>query len=161
MNKITDQGIDNFLNPGYSFIVKEVVPGSNAAKGGLKANDKIIALNDTSIHYYYQLIYALQKHSGYPVKLTILRNNKDTIISPNMQVANSGKIGFAPDINVQYAVQNYGFLDSLKVETAKSCRMLKENTIGYGKIFKRQVDTRNVNQGPISIAKKIYDCVWI
>lgn len=161
LNKITDQGIDNFLNPGYSFTVKEVLAGSNAAKGGLKANDKIIALNDTSIHYYYQLIYALQKHSGYPVKLTILRNNKDTIISPTMQVANSGKIGFAPDINVQLAVQKYGFLESFKVGNAKSWRMLKENTIGFGKIFQGQVDPRNAIQGPISIAKKIYGGVWI
>jgi regulator of sigma E protease len=70
LNKITDQGTEAFLDPGFSFIVKEVIPRSNAEKGGLKPNDKIIALNDTAIHYYYQLVYALYKHAGYPVKLT-------------------------------------------------------------------------------------------
>jgi regulator of sigma E protease len=161
LNKITDQGIQKFLDQGFSFIVKEVMPGSNADKGGLKANDKIIALNDTTIHYYYQLIDAFHKHSGYPVKLTILRNNKDTVISPNVQVANNGTIGFYADMNVHYAVQKYGFLESFKVGNAKSWRMLKENTIGFVKIFKGEVDPRNALQGPISIAKKIYGGVWI
>jgi regulator of sigma E protease len=161
LNKITDQGTQKFLDQAFSFSVKRVLPGSNAEKGGLKANDKIIALNDTAIRYYNQFVYVLNKHAGYPVKLTILRNKKDTVIAPAVQVANNGKIGFEVDGHVQYAVQKYHFFESFKVGNAKSWRMLKENTIGFGKIFKGEVDPRNALQGPISIAKRIYGGIWI
>jgi regulator of sigma E protease len=161
LNKITDQGIDNFINPGFSFFVREVAPGTNADKAGLKANDRIIALNDTTVHYYYQLIKEFKEHSGYPVKLTIIRNNKDTVILPQVQVANNGTIGFYAEMNIQFAVESYGLLKSFEVGNDKAWRMLKENTIGFAKIFQGQVDPRNAIQGPISIAKKIYGGVWI
>jgi regulator of sigma E protease len=161
LNKISDQGTQKFIDQGFRFFVKEVMPGSNAEKGGLKNNDKIIALNDTAIIYYYDLIDVLHKHSGYPVKLTVIRNNKDTVICPAVQVANNGKIGFEPGINLQYAVLKYGFFESFKAGNTKSWRMLKENTIGFIKIFKGEVDPRNALQGPISIAKRIYGGIWI
>jgi regulator of sigma E protease len=160
LDKITDKGIDNFINPAFKFSIKDILPESNAEKAGLKPNDRIISLNDTTILYYYQFVYMIRNYAGKSVNLQVLRQS-DTLELKNVAVNDAGMIGFSVNSELKYAVQKFGFFESFAVGNDRAWYMLKENTMGFGRILKGQVDPRNALQGPISIARKFYGGIWI
>jgi len=158
LNEIVDIGLSNFIQPAYRFHVKKVKPKSFADKGGLKANDKIIAIDGVSLTYYYDFVNRLAKVKD-KIQLTVLRNN-DTVTLANVNVDEQGKIGFYPEFDVITETQKYGFFESFKVGNDKAWFMLKENTLGFIKLFKGEVDPRKAIKGPVGIAT-IYGGEWI
>jgi len=158
LNEVVDEGLNNFIQPGYHFYVRKVKPKSNADKAGLKAQDVIIAVNDTSVMYYYDFVDRLAKNKK-KVDLTVLRNS-DTLVLQNVEIDENGKIGFYPEFKVVTDTHYYGFFESFKVGNNRAWFMLKENTLGFVKLFKGEVDPRKALKGPVGIAT-IYGGEWI
>ena len=160
INKLSEQGIDNFVIPGDRFYVNKVMSGTNAFKGGLKPSDKIIKINDTSIYYFPQIIIVLADHKNQDVKLTVVRKG-DTVVLNKVLVDKDGKLGFEAHRDITFVTDKYGFFKSFAVGNHNAWRLLKENTKGFMKLFGGHVDPRKAIQGPISIAKNIYGGEWI
>ncbi len=73
--------IDNFATgisilgvfPTSSTVIENVVKDSPAEKAGLLPQDKIIAVNNSAVEYFPQIMDEIQK--GNPVDITIARKN--------------------------------------------------------------------------------------
>ncbi|MBC8344010.1 MAG: RIP metalloprotease RseP, partial [Bacteroidetes bacterium] len=158
LNTISDRSLDLFIQPAYSFHVRKVKQRSNAERGGLKAGDKIIAVDQVPINYYYDFVQRLEGKRK--VDLRVLRNQIDTVELSNVQIDEEGKIGFFPEFEVNVEVTSYAFFQSFKRGNQKAWFMLKENTIGFAKLFQGEVDPRKAIKGPVGIAT-IYGGEWI
>ncbi len=89
-----------------------VTPESPAAQVGIQADDQIVALNNTPIAYWSDLITAIQTQEGAPFSLVIKRENRlDTLsVQPN----DEGKIGILPGgIDIQFTTRNLSFAESI------------------------------------------------
>jgi regulator of sigma E protease len=157
LNTISDKGVDSFIQPAYPFHVRKVKKRSFADKGGLRANDKIIAVDASPVNYYYEFVQKLKDKKQ--IDLAVLRN-EDTVQLAGVQIDEEGKIGFYPEFDVNVEVTTYGFFESFGVGNNKAWFMLKENTLGFLKLFKGEVDPRKAIKGPVGIAT-IYGGEWI
>lgn len=73
-------GTDNPVRQGVN--VKEVIPGSPAAAGGLKTGDVITAVGKERVHYIAQLFDALLNYyPGDKIELTIERNGQSLVVT--------------------------------------------------------------------------------
>ncbi len=62
---------------GHGLVVRKILPGSNAEKGGLHEQDLLLAIDNEALKDNVDLIYALkQKHPGDHVQLDIERDGK-------------------------------------------------------------------------------------
>lgn len=158
LNEIVDVGLNNFIQPGYRFYVRKVKAKSFADQSGLKSNDIIIAVNDSPVVYYYDFVDRLAKNRK-KVDLKILRGT-DTVLLKNVGIDEHGKIGFYPEFKIVTDTIRYGFFESFKKGNHRAWFMLKENTLGFIKLFKGEVDPRKALKGPVGIAS-IYGGEWI
>ena len=72
---------------------KSLLKVSPAMAGGLKPNDSIIAVNDQAVVYHDEITSQLYKKRNKSAKLTVIRNDSDTI-NISAYVSKSGSVGF-------------------------------------------------------------------
>lgn len=85
---ISDTGIQPQYMPG-PIAVKEVLPGTPAAKAGLQAGDQIVAVDGHAFHFVTTLVAYMQAGQGQPVHLDLLRNGAKTSITASPTQMNS------------------------------------------------------------------------
>jgi regulator of sigma E protease len=188
LNKLTDKKAE-FIDPMYHFKVGEVLPSlqekktglvawikrtfmgeneptngedaiSPAQKAGLKADDKILAVNDQTTEYFHEFQAALAAQKNKDIRLTIQRNSKiDTL---QMRVSSNGKIGIGAaitDTDLQPTHRDIAWAEALKVGTAKAFNVIDVSIKGFGKIFSGQVRPDKAISGPVAMAQ-LFGAVW-
>ena len=158
LNAVTDKTVDSFMMQSYPFHVKKVMKRSSAEKAGLMNDDIILSINDEKVLYFQDFTHKLSKLKD--VNLTILRGGTDTILLSGIKTDKKGRIGFEASLDVQKEIITYGFFESFRVGNKKAWFMLKENTLGFIKLFSGDVDVRKAIKGPVGIAT-IYGGDWI
>ena len=142
-------------------VIAQVIENSVGYHAGLKVGDEILAIDQTEIQTWLELVQKIRNNPGKTLELEILRNNQiiDLTITPETATENGkpiGKSGIAPVINqaeidelmvtVTYppgkAVQKA--LEKTWETTVLTLRMLSKMITG-------DVSWKNVS-GPISIA---------
>jgi regulator of sigma E protease len=157
-NKFTDQR-DAFLDKRMTFFVAEPLPGSHAAKAGLKPQDRIIALNNIPFQFFDEFQQLLKDNKEKQVQLTVVRSS-DTL-HLTAQVDADGKLGFMPDTkDFELKTIEYTVAQAIPVGASKAWNALADNARGLAKIFKGKVSASKSVQGPIGIAQ-IYGGQWI
>ncbi|MBX7205410.1 MAG: RIP metalloprotease RseP [Bacteroidia bacterium] len=157
VNRLTDSR-DQFLDKRMTFFVGKVQPGSNAAKAGMKANDKIIAVNGIAFNFFDEFQEILKKNNEKSVALTLIRNNET--ITLKVDVNEEGKLGFAPDTkDFELKIDEFTLAQAFPVGAHKAWSVLTDNIKGFSKIFKGKVAFSKSVQGPIGMAQ-IYGGVW-
>ena len=76
---ITSLGIEPY-EPDTAALIMTVKPGGPAAKAGLQANDKIVAINTDKVSSYKELRTALKPLSNTEINVTVIRDNKTITI---------------------------------------------------------------------------------
>ncbi|WP_157208568.1 RIP metalloprotease RseP [Mariniflexile maritimum] len=74
--KLFEAGDFAALTPRYPFSLDSVIKDSPAAKAGLQANDKIVAINGQPITYFSDLSYQLKNSSARSLNVEVERNNQ-------------------------------------------------------------------------------------
>jgi len=124
-----------FIAPRIPFVIDGFTKESVAEKAGLMKNDSIIMLNDEKIAFFDEFKAQLSKYKNQNVKVTAIRNKKDTI-HINVNVPESGLIGVYPvgDISRFFELKKikYSFLKSIPAGIVKGY----ETSIDYLKQFK-------------------------
>jgi regulator of sigma E protease len=124
-----------FIAPRIPFVIDGFTKESVAEKAGLMKNDSIIMLNDEKIAFFDEFKAQLSKYKNQNVKVTAIRNKKDTI-HINVNVPESGLIGLYPvgDISRFFELKKikYSFLKSIPAGIVKGY----ETSIDYLKQFK-------------------------
>jgi len=144
----------DFLEP----IVGKVIQNTPASNSGLKANDKIVKVNNFDVKYWYELKNAIQKAKD-PIKLTIIRDSKPLVIVLKAKIEDRKNefnetikrrvIGIVPKIDPKKVI-HFNLFSSFKYamhETLKSTFLI---TKGVQKISTGEVDSKNIS-GAITI----------
>lgn len=107
--------------PRTPFKVGQVPDTSNAAKGGLKQGDEILAINGKSIKYFDEVKPLLEEFNGKSVNVEISRDGAKQELT--LQVYNDARLGFMPhlfDFNdmekagiYQFDVRKFGFIEAI------------------------------------------------
>lgn len=149
-----------FIDYRFTFYVKEVIPGSNAQKAGLLANDKIISVNGKPVNFFDEIVEILGHYKAQKANLIIDRKGKEIKLSA--QVDDDGKLGFIPEITDDFKFKHieYGLLESIVKGNSKSWDILFANIIAFGKIIRGELSFSKSVSGPIDIAKH-FGGVWV
>ena len=93
---VAAEGRWNFIGSGEIIqVIKMVVPGENADKAGLQANDRIIAVNGKNVSGNSKIAERLAPHKNEKVTLTIKRDEEFLTLPVN--VSEAGTIGIHLD----------------------------------------------------------------
>ena len=115
----SDTATINFMIYRIPALITQVAPGEGADKAGIKAGDRVIAIDSVATPSLDMFLKTLAGHENSTVNLTVLRKNEaktDTIILP---VALSGAskmgVGLELDPSVFYKAEEkrYGLLESV------------------------------------------------
>lgn len=133
---------------------------SAAAKAGLKANDKILTANGTTVTYFDQFRDVVQKNKKKNVDLVVLRGN-DTL---NMTVAipETGFIGIANKIDTslfQTKKISYTFFEAIPAAFVKSYETLESYWLQLKLIFGGKVNL-NESLGSVISIGKMFSAQW-
>jgi regulator of sigma E protease len=129
--------------------VTEVIPGSPAEAAGLKANDRVIAVNGDPVRDEFDVRAFIQSHPNEPVRLTVERNGQRQELTANANA--EGKIGFAPASILPQ--QRVGPIAALQHSVNRNLEILRMTGAAFAQIFRGQRSARESLSGPIGIAR--------
>lgn len=146
-----------FLVPRTPFKIADIAPGSNADKAGLKAEDKITAVNGTPIQLFDELQTILQTLKGKTSTITVQRGAEQK--SFKVDVTPEGTIGFASQPLLNFTTVEYTLPEAIAAGTEEAFGVVYTNIKGFGKIFRGEVSASKALSGPIGIAR-MFGGVW-
>ncbi len=139
--------------------IGEILPGYPAAKAGLRAGDRIVALEGTPILSWDDLAEAIQKRAGQRTELVVERDGRSLTVTvvpqavkdraPSGEEVEIGRIGISPATTVSYARSNpvvAGWQGLLR-----TWDMTVLTGVGLWKLLTRQLPASTIG-GPIQIA---------
>lgn len=163
LEKVSDLGIGQFVEPRVKMSgIKQIAPGGNAEKAGLKPGDSILTVNAKSVAFYDEFKAEIQANKNKQVAISLVRNNQ--IIEVPTRVSEDGTIGIyvSPYFNIPIETVEYGFLASLPVGASKAWGSFMDNAKGLGKVASGEVKANKAFTGPIGIATMFGGTVdWI
>lgn len=147
------------IYPWRPAAVGEVVPNYPAIEAGLQSNDRIVAINDTTINSWFDMTKIVSASAEKPLDFKVLRGT-DTLalaITPTVLVqtdadGNETKLG---RIGISY-VQDYrdiDFLSSIVKGYDRAILLGKLNILGFSRLLSGKEDARESLAGPIAIAQ--------
>lgn len=151
-------GVQGVPTPGKNIIIAEVITNTPAAKAGLVANDRILAVDTIPVSSPQQLISYTKAHEGQQIALKI-QNPKSEIqtvtLTPRVHYpSNEGAMGIAIGVNV--VVQHYPWYQwpfvGLKEALIQSWMIL----VGLEQLLVQLVTHGQIPQGlagPVGIAQ--------
>ncbi|SEJ35531.1 site-2 protease. Metallo peptidase. MEROPS family M50B [Cyclobacterium xiamenense] len=151
-----EESMSNFIQIRFPFAVLDVMPDGTAKNAGVKAGDKILAVNDTDIYYFDELQAALEEHKGGEVALTLERDQQELIAQ--VAVSEEGTIGIAAENLLEPVKKKYSFAQAIPIGTERAFSVVIINARAMGKMFTGEVSAKNVS-GPIGMAK-FYGSTW-
>ena len=142
--------------PTVQILVASILAKSTAAKIGLRAGDRIIALNNNNIHGIEQLISSLRVRIYRPIKLTLLRASKKVVITaPIAEDETKWKLGFRPIKDSTLEKQGFGSAAKLALQQTWRFNFLIWN--GLKRIFTGQQKAELT--GPVGIVNQTQQAV--
>lgn len=153
LNDIGKKGFLSLSNAMPNIPISQVADGMPAEKAGLKAGDKIVAINGQPMHYMEQTISTIS-HAKDALALSIERNGevKHFTVTPN----ENNKLGivFQPSIADNFKIEkfSYGVFQSLGVGAHKTKATVTGILQGFKKMFSGAISIRENLGGPVAIA---------
>lgn len=152
----------DFLIPRLPFAIETVVTASPADSAKLKKDDKIIALNDTSLVYFDEFANRLKNLKGKEVKVTALRGS-DTLHF-QVQATDAGTIGvYSYNIDKYYQPDEitYSFSEAIPEGYHQSIDLLAKQINAFGQMGRGKINASESLGGFGSIGKMFgEEWVW-
>lgn len=146
----------NIISPRLPAVIGVLDPGNNAEKGGLKAGDKILAINDQPVQYHDEIRPILEGYADQQV--SILVNSEGERKELSIDVSEEGTIGFYPAF-VDYVTRDFTFGEAVSEGTYNAFAVVWLNIKGFQKMIAGDVDVRKSLAGPIKIAT-FFGATW-
>ena len=153
-----DEGLYGVRMP---FVIGRIAPKTPAADADFKLKDRIIAVNGKSTAYYHEFSKMVVPLKNKAIKVTVLRNQKDTVIVPVTTTA-EGKIGVAsyePAYYFKIERKDYTLGQALPAGVVKGVAFLGDQVKAFGQMFKGKIKASESLGGFASIATMFGD-VW-
>jgi len=148
------------LNIGISGLIPDMPPqivkvrdGSPADKAGVKASDKVLAVNGTEIYNFDQFSPLINKSGGKPVRITIERDGKrnDITVTP-VKEGEKYLIGVEIKPILKLVFKRFGFIESVKMGFQRVIDFVDLTFITIKKLFSFQLSIKTMG-GPVMIAQ--------
>ncbi|NHL66670.1 RIP metalloprotease RseP [Burkholderia ambifaria] len=147
-----------FETGGGTLSVASVQPGSAAERAGLKAGDKLLALDGKPIGGASRFIDAVKHHAGQPVDLRVERGGATQTVSivPQAQRDDEtgqqvGRIGAALSMHTPSVDVRYGPIESLRLGAHRTWDIAVYSLKMFGRMITGNASLKNLS-GPVTIA---------
>ena len=147
----------NFIRAREPFKVADVVLGSPAEKAGMKAGDKVISVDGTSIQFFNEFQSALQKSKGKTASIVVQRGTEQKPLTTKIDT--DGTVGIHVESLLTFTTVDYTLGRAIKEGTKDAFEVVFNNIKGFGKIFRGEVSASKALSGPIGIAR-MFGGVW-
>lgn len=148
-------------DPEIEPVIDKVLPDGAAARAGLRAGDRVIAANGTSMANWQDLVQSVRQHPAKPLRIEYERQGQRgelTVVPDAVDEAGErvGKIGAGPKIDESTLAMlmtevRYGPLDALWQGAVKTWDMSVFTLEMMGRMVMGQVSWKNLS-GPLTIA---------
>ena len=148
-------------DPEIEPIIDKVLPDGAAARAGLRAGDRVIAANGTSMANWQDLVQSVRQHPAKPLRIEYERQGQRgelTVVPDAVDEAGErvGKIGAGPKIDESTLAMlmtevRYGPIDALWHGAVKTWDMSLFTLEMMGRMVLGQVSWKNLS-GPLTIA---------
>ncbi|WP_175725487.1 RIP metalloprotease RseP [Burkholderia ambifaria] len=147
-----------FETGGGTLSVASVQPGSAAERAGLKAGDKLLALDGKPIGGASRFIDAVKHHAGHAVDLRVERGGATQTVSivPQAQRDDEtgqqvGRIGAALSMHTPSVDVRYGPIESLRLGAHRTWDIAVYSLKMFGRMITGHASLKNLS-GPVTIA---------
>lgn len=137
------------------FVAGQVIKDQPAEKGGLKAEDKIIALNGKATPYFHEFLKEVSQLKNQEINVTVLRNKVDTL-QLTMTTTEKGRVGIAPYPTSYFFDTekiDYTLAASFPAGVNKGVDFLTTQFKAFGQMFRGKIDASESLGGFASIGK--------
>jgi regulator of sigma E protease len=154
-SKYTEEGesigeVDFRLDYGeHPVMITEVVEKSPAEQAGLRAGDRVLAVNGESVRDEFDVRAFIQARPNETVRLSVEREGKREELTAKTNA--EGKIGFVPTTLLPQ--RSVGPVDALKHSVNRNLEILRMTGAAFAQIFRGQRSARESLSGPIGIAR--------
>lgn len=157
---LPDSALNEFSRQGFISLgnaipsrVRQVQEGSPADSAGLRAGDRIVALNGDSVSYWTQLVEGIRTNKADTLSLLVSRGGET--LSFNLRPRADQTIGIAspsPDEIFEVRRFRYGFFESMQVGGQKTAATFTGIIQGFTKLFSGDISVSENLGGPVAIA---------
>ncbi|MDG6777982.1 RIP metalloprotease RseP [Thiomicrorhabdus sp. zzn3] len=144
-------------------VIGTVSENSPAHQAGLKAGDKILAINQSAIAEWQQLVEMVRQHPGQTIELSFERNGQpltksvtlNQITLKNGQTVGQLGVGAQRDSEAMapfISTERYDFLSALELGALKTLELSEMSMVMLKKIVFGEAALENLS-GPVSIAQ--------
>jgi len=153
-----------FWYPRLPAVVGEVMPDSPAERGGLLSGDEIVAVDDTPIRSFNELVDYVNARPAQTMTLTVRRDGNQLLkrVTTTREVEQGrviGRLRFKPPKNVEVTIPDemkshteLGPVSALSYSVGKAWQMTAAQAKFFVRMITGSVSTKNIS-GFISIAK--------
>lgn len=145
--------LNRFIEPRYPHYIDSVGKEVKILKGSLQKGDRIIAANNVSTPYFQDYFNAKKGLSNVPMKVMLLRNEKDTV-QTEVQLSEAGTIGILSrpaNKILGSTVKKYSFLQSIPAGTTACIDQLDKQVTGLKQLATGKVKASESLGSVISI----------
>lgn len=139
-SKLFEAGDIPAISPRYPFKLDSVVSGTPADIAGLKANDKIIAVNGQPIEFYSDLTYQLKNNTENALNFEVERNNEVKNLSVVQGEAKTiGVVSSVTDKNyIKFNKREYSLSESITGGISEAYWEVKDYLAQFQYIFTKK-----------------------
>jgi regulator of sigma E protease len=142
------------LFPRQDAVVGGLAPGMPARAAGIEVGDRILAIDGTPIHSWYDLKVAIQQGGGAPQTFQIERAGKSLklTLKPVREEGDGTDylIGIAPAQDTVF--KRFGPVEAIRAGAQRSLELIKLTLVFIQKLFAGHVSAKNIG-GPITVVQ--------
>ncbi|NPA68260.1 MAG: RIP metalloprotease RseP [Chlorobi bacterium] len=152
-------GKSDFIQPRFEFVIADFAPKSYAKKAGLKINDKLIGINDSTLMFFDQYVHYFKTHKNTEVNIQVERNGKK--LSIPVKIDENGMIGVAAKTyaGLEFKHINYSFWESIPAGIKKGADLTKDYLRSFKLIFNPETKAYN-SLGSFVTIGNMFPGIW-
>lgn len=115
--------------------VSKVMGGEGADKAGIKAGDRLIAVDSMATPDLLTFMTALEGHANQTIPITIVRDKSDTIVA-NVKLSDASKMGIGLEVDPSSFFKTHNIEYSLLQSVPRGIKMGTDKLTSYAKSMK-------------------------